>query len=67
MASLYRKLVDILEENDCWKVTEGAGSHEIWCCPNSKRPFPIKKDFDDKNFVNNEILKKQARVTDRIP
>jgi predicted RNA binding protein YcfA (HicA-like mRNA interferase family) len=56
MATLYRALVEMLEEAGCRFQREGKGSHEIWYSPITNRTFTVPANIDGKPLAN-AILK----------
>jgi len=46
----------ILRENDCHKVRQGKGDHEIWYSPHTHRHFPVDSKILSRHTAN-AILK----------
>jgi len=57
MAELYRDLVRILEQNGCYLVRKGKGSHEIWYSPVSKQNISVPCSTKSQHTAN-DVLKR---------
>jgi len=57
MAELYRDLVRILEQNGCYLVRKGKGSHEIWYSPVSKQNISVPRSTKSRHTAN-DVLKR---------
>jgi predicted RNA binding protein YcfA (HicA-like mRNA interferase family) len=57
MAEFYRDLVRILQENGCYLVRTGKGSHEIWFSPINNRNVTVPRSTKSRHTAN-DVLKK---------
>jgi len=56
MADFYRDLVKIFQENGCYLVRKGKGSHEIWYSPLTKKHVTVPRTTKSRHSAN-EVLK----------
>lgn len=59
---LYRRVTAILRENDCSKMREGKGSHEIWYSPKATRNVSVPVTIKSRH-TGNAILKQAGLAT----
>jgi predicted RNA binding protein YcfA (HicA-like mRNA interferase family) len=57
MPEFYRELVRILQENGCYLVRKGKGSHEIWFSPVNNRHVTVPRTTKSRHTAN-DVLKK---------
>ena len=58
---LYRRVSAILKENNCTKVREGKGSHEIWFSPSALRNVSVPVTIKSRHTCN-AILKQAGLI-----
>ncbi len=61
---LYRGLVSLLKENDCYFLRSGKGSHEIWFSPIVNRSFAVPCNIRPVPLANSIL--KFAGIKERI-
>ena len=62
--SLYKDLVSILRQNDCTRVRQAKGSHEIWYSPKTDRRFTIFVGLTSRHTAN--AILKEAGIPKRF-
>jgi hypothetical protein len=61
MADFALKLKQILTENNCRKIRQGKGDHEIWHSPINERHFVVDSKIKSRHTAN--AVLKQAGLS----
>lgn len=54
----------MLREHDCSFVRSGKGDHEVWSCPNARRPVIVDGKIMSRHSAN--VVLKQAGIVGKL-